>query len=144
MGDRENIEKATAEIVSRRVTTQEHSASRREFFARIPGAAAVTLASATVPVISPADATGAKGSPGAANKRAADSFQIRLDAAQEEAKVSTPRQIANGDEQKYPNFIGNYHKGCRRTRSARSLPPPIKRFCMQCTRAHLIESRKNN
>src|SRR5260370_19654755 len=104
------MEKARAVIVSGRGAEQEHSASRREFFARIPGAAAVTLASAAVPVISSAAATEPKDSSGVANKRAADSFQIRLDAAQEEAEVPTPRQIANGDEQKYPNFIGSYHK----------------------------------
>jgi membrane-associated phospholipid phosphatase len=111
MEGRENIRKAAADIASRRVTEQEHSTSRREFFSRIPGAAAVTLASAAVPVISPAQATESKGSPGAANIRSADAFQIRLDAAQAEAEILTPPQIANGDEQKYPNFIGSYHKG---------------------------------
>ena len=106
-----NIEKAPADIVSCRIPEQQHSTSRREFFTRIPGATAVTLASAAVPVISSAEATEPKDSPGAANKRAADLFQIRLDATQDQAEVPTPRQIANGDEQKYPNFIGNYHKG---------------------------------
>ncbi len=62
-------------------------------------------------MISPAEATEPKGFPGAVNKRATDAFQIRFDAAQEEAEVPTPPQIANGDEQKYPNFIGSYHKG---------------------------------
>jgi len=108
---RGNIEKAAADIVSRRISEQEHSTSRREFFIRIPGVAAVTLASAAVPVISPAEAAEPKGSPGAANNRAADSFQTRLDAAQEESEVPTPPQMANRDDQKYPNFIGNYHKG---------------------------------
>jgi hypothetical protein len=111
MEGRGNIEKAPADIAGRRVPEQEHSTSRREFFTRIPGAAAVTLASAAVPVISSGEATDPKDSPGAGNERAAASFEIRLDAAQDEAEVSTPRQIANGDEQKYPNFIGSYHKG---------------------------------
>ena len=111
MEGRGNIEEARAYIANRRVPEQQHWTSRREFFTRIPGAAAVTLASAAVPVISSAEATEPQGSPDAANKRAADLFQIRLDAAQEEVEVPAPRQIANGDEQKYPNFIGNYHKG---------------------------------
>jgi hypothetical protein len=62
-------------------------------------------------VISHAEAVKSKGSSGAGNKRAADSFQLRLDAVQEEAELPTPRQIANGDEQKYPNLIGSHHKG---------------------------------
>ena len=111
MDGKGKIEKAAADIVSRRIPEKEDLTSRRDFFTRIPGVAAVTLASAAVPVISPAEATEPQGSPAAANRRAADSFQIRLDAAQDEAGVSTPRQIANGDEQKYPNFIGSYHKG---------------------------------
>jgi membrane-associated phospholipid phosphatase len=111
MEGRKNIEKAAADIANRRVPEQEHSTSRREFFTRIPGVAAVTLGSAAVPAISHAQTTEPKGSPGAANKRAGAAFQIRLDAAQEEAEVPAPPQIANGDEQKYTNFIGNYHKG---------------------------------
>ena len=111
MKGRENIEEAAADIASYRIPAQDHSTSRREFFTRIPGVAAVTLASAAVPAISHAEATESRGSPGAANKRAAASFQIRLDAAQEEAEVPTSPQNANRDEEKYPNFIGNYHKG---------------------------------
>ena len=111
MEGRENIEEAAGDIANHRIPAQGHSTSRREFFTRIPGVAAVTLASAAVPAISHAEATESKGSPGAANKRAAASFQIRLDAAQEEAEVPTSPQNANRDEEKYPNFIGNYHKG---------------------------------
>ncbi len=111
MESRGNIEKMAADIARCRVSEQEYSASRRQFFRRLPCVAAVTLASAVVPVISTAEASFPKSSPGTGNQRAADSFQIRLDAAQEEAKVAPPPQVANGDEQKYPNFIGNYHKG---------------------------------
>jgi hypothetical protein len=112
MESRVNIEKAAADIVRRRVPEQEHSTSRRELFRLIPGIAAVTLASAAaVPMTSPAEATEPAGSPDGAIERTADSFQIRLDAARGEAELPTPRQIANRDEQKYPNFIGSYHKG---------------------------------
>jgi membrane-associated phospholipid phosphatase len=40
-----------------------------------------------------------------------DSYQVRVDAARAEAGVPVPKQITNGDEQNYPNFIGNFHKG---------------------------------
>jgi hypothetical protein len=111
MESKGKIEKATADIVSRRIPEQECSTNRREFLTRLPSVAAVTLPPAAVPVVSPAEATEPTGSSGSVNKRAADSFQIRLDAAQDEAGLPTPRQIANGGEQKYPNFIGSYYKG---------------------------------
>jgi len=76
MESRGNIEKPEADIAIRRVPEQKYSTSRREFFTRVPGAA-VTLASAPVPVISPA--VEPKRLPGAANKRAA----IRPDAVRQ-------------------------------------------------------------
>jgi hypothetical protein len=84
MENKGNMEKAAADIVSRRISEQEHSTNKREFLTRLPNVTAVTLPLAAVPVISPAEATEPKGSSGSANKRAADSFQIRLDAAQDE------------------------------------------------------------
>jgi hypothetical protein len=124
MGKLENVVKHSQSSAKPWVGTEgapasdeEHSTSRREFYSRIPGIVAATLAWAAVPVISHAEAAEPKGSSGAANKRAAYSSQLGLDAAQEEADVPASRQIANGDEQKYSSFIGNYHKGCRITRS---------------------------
>jgi hypothetical protein len=69
MESRGNIEKPEAEIAIRGVAEQKHSTTPREFFTRGPGVAAVTSASAAVPVISPTAEP--KGFPGAANKRAA-------------------------------------------------------------------------
>jgi hypothetical protein len=43
--------------------------------------------------------------------RALDSYQIRVDAARAEASIPVPKQVTNGDEQNYRNFIGNFHKG---------------------------------
>jgi hypothetical protein len=40
--------------------------------------------------------------------RRARSYQIRHKAAIDERKIPVPRQISNGDETRYPNFIGNY------------------------------------
>jgi len=43
--------------------------------------------------------------------RRARSYQIRVEAAEAERKVPRPRQIDNGDERRYDNFIGNYSQG---------------------------------
>jgi hypothetical protein len=43
--------------------------------------------------------------------RRARSFQIRLKAAIAERKIPVPPQINNGDEARYPNFIGNFTQG---------------------------------
>jgi hypothetical protein len=48
---------------------------------------------------------------GGGHKRVTDSYQVREEAARVESQVPVPRQTANGDEQKYRNFIGNYSKG---------------------------------
>jgi hypothetical protein len=97
----------------RRAVDYDISANRREFLARVPAAAAITAAGAAVPFGSSAEAAQAPsgGSSGLGSVRAADSFQVRLEAAQQEAAVPTPKQITNRDEQTYPNFIGNYSKG---------------------------------
>jgi len=69
------------------------------------------LAAAAIPAAPPARAGTPNSSNGAAAQRAVDSFQNRLDAAQAEARVPNPQQATNGDEQTYPNFIGNFTKG---------------------------------
>ena len=50
MESKGNIEETEADIAIRRIPKQKHSTSRREFLTRIPGVAAVTLASAAVSV----------------------------------------------------------------------------------------------
>lgn len=88
------------------------SATRREFFRRIRGGAAA-LASTAVSFGSVA--WGDQNPPDSRNQggieRVLDSYQNRVNAAQVEAQVPIPTQITNGDEQRYPNFIGNYSKG---------------------------------
>jgi hypothetical protein len=82
------------------------SATRREFFGRIRGGAAVTLASTAVSFGSSARAD--QGPPDSRNQggieRALDSYQNRVDAPLHETQVPIPPQITNGDEQRYPNF----------------------------------------
>jgi membrane-associated phospholipid phosphatase len=98
---------------ARRAADRNMSANRREFLARIPAAAALTVAGAAVPFGSSAEAgrNPPGGFNGAGNERVADSFQVRLDAALSEAAIPIPKQATNQDEQNYPNFIGNFSKG---------------------------------
>ena len=71
------------------------------------------LASTAVSFESSAEADeGSPGNPsGGSVERVLNSYQNRVDAALAETRVPIPRQITNGDEQRYPNFIGNYSKG---------------------------------
>jgi len=48
---------------------------------------------------------------GGGRRRAQEAFQIRERAAAEEREIATPAQVTNGDEKRYPNFIGSYSKG---------------------------------
>ena len=94
-------------------SNEDNSATRREFLARIRGAAAVTLASAAVVSGSSANADqGPSGSVDGGNiERVLDSYENRVRAARAETRIPVPRQITNGDERRYPNFIGNFSKG---------------------------------
>jgi hypothetical protein len=91
----------------------DNSATRREFLTRIRGTVAVTLASTAVTSGSPAKADqGLLDSvDGGSVDRVFDSYQNRVKAARAETGIPVPRQITNGDERKYPNFIGNFSKG---------------------------------
>src|SRR5271154_6657938 len=105
--------KRARRAASPRAIERNRPASRREFLTRIPTAAAMTVAGAAVSFSSSteADQDPLGGSNGAGNERAADSFQVRLEAAQSEAAVPIPEQITKRDEQNYPIFIGNFSKG---------------------------------
>jgi hypothetical protein len=73
----------------------------------------VTLASGAVSFGSSAEANQAPpGSLGSSSAdRVLDSYQNRVQAARAETNVPVPTQTTNGDEQRYPNFIGNFSKG---------------------------------
>jgi hypothetical protein len=105
--------KSAGRSLDRESVDRDGSATRREFLRQIRGGAAVTLASTAVSFESSAEAD--EGSPGNYNggsvERVLDSYQNRVDAALTERQVPIPTQITNGDELRYPNFIGNYSKG---------------------------------
>src|SRR3990172_4685661 len=49
--------------------------------------------------------------PQSGSVRADAAFQVRLEAAEDERNISIPDHPCNGDEDSYPNKIGNYSKG---------------------------------
>jgi hypothetical protein len=84
--------------------------SRREFFRKMGGVAAVGAAAGTLgigPLVESAIAGEGRGGAG----RAQESFRIRERAAAEEREIAAPTQVTNGDEKRYGNFIGNFSKG---------------------------------
>jgi hypothetical protein len=87
----------------------DNSTTRREFLTRVRGGATVALASSAVSFGSSAEAD--QGPPGEGVERVLDSYQNRVQAARAETNIPVPIQTTNGDEQRYPNFIGNYSKG---------------------------------
>ena len=91
------------------------SLSRRSFFGRVSASTAVAAATG---VGLPSFLLGEKAKADDGDADADDpsarkerSYQIRKSAALEERKLRTPPQISNGDETRYPNFIGNYSQG---------------------------------
>jgi hypothetical protein len=101
-------------------TSNSNSLSRRSFLGHT-GASTLAAAAATVGLPSVllsenakarrvADQDAVSGDDEDSSRRAR-SFQIRLKAALAERKIPPPRQVNNGDEALYPNFIGNYSQG---------------------------------
>jgi hypothetical protein len=95
--------------------TKTESPSRRKFIGGLGCAAAASfIAGATGTSAEAKPAPAQFNRPGAAstgNLRALQSFQNRENAAFAELNVPVPAEITNGDEQRYPNRIGNYSKG---------------------------------
>jgi hypothetical protein len=100
-------------IASFSTPEQESSKSRREFFTRIPKVAAVTLAASAISLeaTSEGSAGAIASNNGSDADRVRDSYENREEAALAESQIPVPRQITNGDERTYSNFIGNYNKG---------------------------------
>jgi hypothetical protein len=97
-------------------TNKKKGSSRRDFLARVGSAAAASVGVNALGL--PSIARASKGQQGVTepsetnfNKRALESFRNRRNAALTELSVPVPKQITNGDEQRYANRIGNYSKG---------------------------------
>jgi hypothetical protein len=90
-------------------TNSTHSFSRRLFLSR---AGASTLVAAAASAGLPALLSEkAEGQIAESDARADQSFQLRFNAAVRERNVPIPAQNNNGDEARYPNYIGNYSQG---------------------------------
>ena len=90
-------------------TNSTHSFSRRSFLGR---AGASTLVAAAASAGLPALLSEkAEGQIAESDARADRSFQLRFNAAVRERNVPIPAQNNNGDEARYPNYIGNYSQG---------------------------------
>jgi hypothetical protein len=91
--------------------------NRRTFLGQVGSAAAAIAAAATVagPLAAPSaaapqeDPTDGRNNGG--GSRARNSFNNRVRAAEAEFDIPVPREVTNGDEQRFPNRIGNYSKG---------------------------------
>jgi hypothetical protein len=82
--------------------------TRRSFLGRTGvSSVVVAAASAGLPSLLTANAEGQVGG----SERADRSFQLRSNAASLERNVPIPPHVSNGDETRYPNFIGNYSQG---------------------------------
>jgi hypothetical protein len=96
-----------------------NSLSRRSFLGRAGTSTAVAAASVGFPTLLLTENAEAHGVVRISDhdddeddsSRRGRSFRIRVEAATAERKVPTPRQINNGDEARYDNFIGNYSQG---------------------------------
>jgi hypothetical protein len=91
-------------------------ADRRKFIGRLGCVAAASLAASATGFSSVAQPAGVQSNSTATStssdsNRAQQSFQNRVNAAHAELNVPVPPQSTNGDEQLYPNRIGNFSKG---------------------------------
>jgi hypothetical protein len=113
-GNRDNSQRAFgAEDVA--TTAAPSSLSRRLFFGRIgtstAAAAATGVGLRSFLLGEKARADDGHGDADDPLVRKDRSFQIRKSAALAEREFPTTTQISNGDEARYPNFIGNYSQG---------------------------------
>jgi hypothetical protein len=93
--------------------------SRRAFLGQVGGVAAATIASTAAIAGPSANSAGAAqesiaaefGNNSSSRQRAVKCFNNRVNAAQVELNTRIPNEVSNGDENHFPNRIGNYSKG---------------------------------
>jgi len=126
---------ANRETVVAPESTRKGRSSRRAFLSRVGGAAATIAAGATLVQGAKAAAnTGASQDVVSADagiserSRAQQSFNNRLGAAQAELSIRTSNEVTNGDEQRFPNHIGNYSKGLAHNNIGEVLPSSYASF----------------
>jgi hypothetical protein len=95
------------------ITAASNPLSRRSFFGRVGASTALAAATGVgLPsLLLSKKANADDGDDDADDSRKGRSFQLRKSAAHAEREVPRPHQLSNGDERRYPNFIGNYSQG---------------------------------
>src|SRR5215469_14878906 len=84
--------------------------SRRSFLGGVSTSGCLAAAGSAVPgLVRPEEAHAESGEDDSSRRER--SYKIRVDAAKAERSIPLPRQINNGDERRYDNFIGNYTQG---------------------------------
>ena len=125
-----------------RSAQQSQDTSRRSFLGALGMATAVSItarradaaspeAADSIPQGPPAGTEPAASAPGG-NDRIRQSFLFREHAAIQEARAPLPVQLTNGDEQLYPNFIGNYSKCLPHNAIGEVEPAAYKQFVEAC------------
>src|SRR5436305_753979 len=84
------------------------ASNRRVFLQRVVAAAAAANAFA---ISAPSDAASVSGTNAARNRRRSRAYRLRHKAAIDQQSLRIPDHPSNGDEEIYPNFIGNFSKG---------------------------------
>jgi hypothetical protein len=79
--------------------------SRRSFLGGISASSAAAVAGVELPSLLRSES--AKADDDGPSRRGR-SYEIRVEAAAAERSIPAPRQVNNGDERRYANFIGNY------------------------------------
>jgi len=92
-------------------TSVSNRLSRRSFFGSVTAATSVSLPAFLLSENAKAFDEDDRDADANDGSRRARSYRIRHRAAIEERRIPTPRQISNGDETRYPNFIGNFSQG---------------------------------
>lgn len=105
-------EERNGNVDAREVTTNSalNSLSRRSFLGGVSASTAVAAAAVGLPSLLLGEKAEADTNNGDWTRRAR-SYRIRVGAASDERDIPPPRQINNGDERRYDNFIGSYSQG---------------------------------
>ncbi len=91
------------------------SDNRRTFLNKLAGAAALAVTTSAIEMAPLAKPVRGQDRQSEGRERTRAAFEIRERAAKREWEVTIPDQVTNGDERRYPNFIGNYSKGLPHT-----------------------------
>jgi hypothetical protein len=109
--------------------------SRRLFFGRVGASTALAATSAALPSLLLGKTAKADDGDGDADdpaSRRESSYRLRQKAALAERDIPTPSHISNGDETRYPSFIGNYSQGLPHNSLGEVIPAAYQALMTAC------------